>query len=153
MLDESGASIGAIVIGHSLLKLTTFCHVAHFIASLINMREIPATRRSFILRILHPPSNTFRATGEGSFECLPRKSDGEIQNTRSLPPRKTLVRRLDSEIAAVALLSAQAYHSCSPFTRSSLETIYRSRWEEEMGSARSLTLPEPDDDERGVGIR
>ena len=46
-------------------------------------------------------------------ECLPRKPHREIRNSRSLSPRKRLIRRLGCEIAAVALLSARACHSCS----------------------------------------
>ena len=46
-------------------------------------------------------------------ECLPRKFVREVQNSLSLPARKTLIRCQNCEIAAVALLAAQPYHSSS----------------------------------------
>jgi hypothetical protein len=60
--DESGAGINALLIHNSPLTVTTLCEIANFVATFIVLGEIPATRCSFVFRVLHPLFTTFGAT-------------------------------------------------------------------------------------------
>src|SRR5262245_7028905 len=63
--------------------------IARFVATPIIQGNIPATSGSLVRSVLHPFLNTFRAAHKSGSNNPPARSDHVVQNSLSLPTRRT----------------------------------------------------------------